>query len=127
MEKHLLLAAAYKIMHEMRERHFRMLKAPVYLKVSTNKAWCNKYSAMWELKELNGCPVHEIKLSYFHLLDVAFLKETIIHELVHCQQWEGGKLDTPHNRAFFARLDYVLAQEGMPSTSKEYRKAIKKY
>lgn len=82
---------------------------------------------MWALKEYDGFPIHEIKISFVMLSDKKYLTETLAHELVHCEQWENGKVDTPHSRAFFSRLDYVLHQLGLPPTEKEYRKAIKKY
>lgn len=127
----ILESEAYKMAHELNKAHFS-LALPIVCKITKSKKFCSKFAAMWTLKECANfqgetIEYHEIKISWCAAMDKPHFLETIAHELVHCQQWERGISKTPHNRAFFSRLDYVLAQIGLPRTAKEYRAAIKKY
>lgn len=132
MHKKLLLSEAYGIMHMIKFAHFN-LENPVYLKITESTKFSSRYAAMYEQKfmpddEEQKNTIHEIKLSFLQFKnDKNFLVETLAHELCHCEQLECGFITLDHNRAFFSRLDYVLAQLGLPPTNAEYRKVIKQY
>lgn len=127
----LLEAQAYNTIYELNKAFFN-LRMPVICRVTKSKKFCKSFSAMWELADtidfdLKEVEYHKISFSICCCMDKDHFRETVIHELCHAQQWEQGISDTPHNKAFFSRLDYVLAQVGLPATSLEYRQAIKKY
>lgn len=126
MEKQILLASGYALLLKIRANYFKELTSPVYIKLTMSKKFGSKFGAMYETKEYQGQMVHEIKIAFVVFWDNDYLKEVITHELCHALQAEQD-LELSHNRAFFAKLDYILVQQGLPVTSLEYRKAIKQY
>lgn len=129
MHKKILLAEAYRIMHDIKAAHFS-LAFPVVLKVSENKKFCKACCAMYREKSFTDDTgqdvlIHEIEIAFpIHWQNAVELANTLAHELGHCLQNEEKKA-LVHDRKFYARLDYVLFQIGCKPTTKQERKAGK--
>jgi hypothetical protein len=73
---------------------------------------CEDYSAHTPRKDEDWIRVHRITISYANCLTDRGIRETVVHELVHCWQNEDGR-KTGHKKDFRRWAKYLKKEFGL--------------